>query len=163
MREKEKVKKMKKVEEEDEEGEEEQRKEKSKLFFIFSPLSSSCFSSIYSISIHCFFYAACHLQERKRTFFFSSNVGRGLVQLNIALSMRVLCALFFYFFSSFFFLFFLYLFYFYSLFSSMLPTICKREREHFFFLLMLVGAQFSLMQLCLWGLYVLSFFIIWGP
>ena len=37
------------------------------------------------------------------------------------------------FFSSFFFLFFLYLFYFYSLFSFMLPAICKREREHFFF------------------------------
>ena len=96
MREKEKVKKMKKVEEEDEEGEEEQRKEKSKLFFIFSPLSSSCFSSIYSISIHCFFYAACHLQERKRTFFFSSDVGKCLVQLNLALSMGALCAFFIY-------------------------------------------------------------------
>ncbi len=41
--------------------------------------------------------------------------------------------LFFYFSPSFFFLFLLYLFYFYSSFSSMLPAICKRERELFFF------------------------------
>ena len=88
MREKEKVKKMKKVEEEDEEEEQEQRKEKSTLFFIFSPLSS-CFSFIYSISIHCFFYAACHLQGRKKTFFFSFDVGRRLVQLNLDLSMKL--------------------------------------------------------------------------
>jgi hypothetical protein len=86
------VKKTKKIEEEDEEEEQEQRKEKSTLFFIFSPLSS-CFSSIYSISIHCFFYVACHLQ----------------------------------------------LFYSYSLFLlCCLPY--AREKDNFFFLLMLVGA-----------------------
>ena len=107
MREKEKVKMMKKVEEEDEEGEEEE-------------------------------------EERKRnqhSFFFN-------------------------FFSSFFFLFFLYLFYFYSLFSAMLPAIYKREREHFFFPydvgsgLLQLNVALSMEALCL---YVLSFFIIWGP
>jgi hypothetical protein len=71
MREKEKVKKMKKVEEEDEEGEEEQRKEKSTLFFIFSPLSSTCFSSISSISIHCFLLCCLPSAREKENIFFS--------------------------------------------------------------------------------------------
>ena len=92
MREKEKVKMMKKVEEEDEEGEEEEeRKEKSTHFF-FSPLSSSCFSSIYSISIHCFL--PCCLpsaREKENIFFFPYDVGSGLLQLNIVLSMGALC------------------------------------------------------------------------
>jgi hypothetical protein len=61
------------VEEEDEEGEgEEQRKEKSTLFFIFSPLSSSCFSSIYSISVHCFLLCCLpSAREKENNFFFS--------------------------------------------------------------------------------------------
>jgi hypothetical protein len=67
MREKEKVKKMKKVEEE---AEEEERKEKSTLFFIFSPLSSSCFSSIYSISIHCFLLCCLPSAREKENIFF---------------------------------------------------------------------------------------------
>ena len=70
MREKEKVKKMKKVEEEDEEGEEEEQKEKSTLFFIFSPLSSSCFSSIYSISIYCFLLCCLPSAREKENIFF---------------------------------------------------------------------------------------------
>ena len=76
MREKEKVKKMQKVEEEDEEREEEQqRKEKSTLFFIFSPLSSSCFSPIYSFSIHCFLLCCLpSAREKENIFFFSSVV-----------------------------------------------------------------------------------------
>ena len=75
MREKEKVKMMKKVEEEDEEGEEEeQQKEKSTPFFFlfFSPLSSSCFSSIYSISIHCFLLCCLpSTREKENLLFFS--------------------------------------------------------------------------------------------
>jgi hypothetical protein len=52
-RERKKLKKMNKKEEE---------RENITLFFIFSPLSSSCFSSI---SIHHFlFCVACHLQAR---------------------------------------------------------------------------------------------------
>ena len=93
------MKKMKKVEEEDEEGEEEeQRKEKSTLFFIFSPISSSCFSSIYSISIHCFLLCCLpSAREKENNFFsfFSSDVGKGLVQLNVALSIGALCTFFF--------------------------------------------------------------------
>ena len=65
MREKEKVKKMKKVEEE-----EQQWKEKSTLFFIFSPLSSSCFSSIYYISIHCFLLCCLPFAREKENIFF---------------------------------------------------------------------------------------------
>jgi hypothetical protein len=45
-----------------EEEEEEEQRENIMLFFIFSPLSSSCFSFI---SIHHFlFCVACHLQAR---------------------------------------------------------------------------------------------------
>jgi uncharacterized membrane protein (DUF106 family) len=54
-RERKKLKKMNKKEEEE-------QRENITLFFIFSPLSSSCFSSI---SIHHFlFYVAYHLQAR---------------------------------------------------------------------------------------------------
>jgi hypothetical protein len=64
MREKEKVKKMKKVEEE-------RRTEREIiLFFIFSPLSSSCFSSIYSISFHCFLLCCLPSPREKENFFF---------------------------------------------------------------------------------------------
>jgi hypothetical protein len=89
MREKEKLKKMKK-EEDDKEGKEEEQcrenRDKSTLFFFFFfPLSSSCFSSIYSISINQFLlFGSCHLQERKRTFFFSLlwlPYGWGVVQV----------------------------------------------------------------------------------
>ena len=66
MREKEKVKKMKKVEEE-----QQQRKEKSTLFFIFLLFLLLVFPLFIIFLFIVFFFAACHLQERKRIFFFS--------------------------------------------------------------------------------------------
>ena len=92
MREKEKVKMMKKVEEEDEEGEEEEeRKEKSTHFFFFLLFLLLVFPLFILSLFIVFCHAACHLQERKRTFFFPYDVGSGLLQLNIVLSMGALC------------------------------------------------------------------------
>ena len=40
------------------------------LFFIFSPLSSSCFSSIYSIYFHCFLLCCLPSPREKENYFF---------------------------------------------------------------------------------------------